>query len=285
MRPVNAAENPEGVPSEPQKPVLPLRFVQPGGFRGEGRSRGLSRGLIVLSGEENITREGMGIGCPVLVPDEEPIFSRTCSPLREEEGQIESLFMLDTGLGWGIHGTPVSALTRLVNGAVRLYMRFPPLQFLLPLGSAFRSLLSLRPIWYEVPVVAEVRCTYRIRDETVDITCQIQGRDLPTIFLLNELGADTFSSAYGGGRTRTPPTGWRSYSAVDQRWLYDPARRIHFRLVWGEASEGMATHLFWGREHIGDLCWAGYGIRLTPQRSLSRASCRYSIAFDREGSS
>jgi hypothetical protein len=209
--------------------------------------------------------------------------SRTCNPVQEDEGRIECIFGLDTGMGWGTNEHPSPVLTWLVNRTINLYMHVPLLQSLLPIGSAFRSLFLIRPIWYEIPTVAEARYTYRVRKNSVEIACRIygKGRDLPTIFVLNEVGADAFSAAYGAGKVIAAPHGWEPYPHSDERWLYDPSRRLHFHIALEEVSEGMAAHLFWGREKARDLCWAGYGIRMEPQRPLSAAMCRYSVVFNR----
>jgi hypothetical protein len=266
-------------------PASPQIFVQAGEYRGEGRSRGLCRGLLPLANGENITREGMGIGCPVLVSRGNTIFSRTCT-IDQQQDPIKCTFLLDTSLGWGVTGHPSVVFTRLVNGIVNLYMHHPVLQPLLPIGTFFRSLLSIRPVWSAITPVAEARCTYSIDGSAVEIICRIQSRDkgLPIIFLLNEAGADAFVAAWSGDRVVDPPCGWEPYPLPEERWLYDPSRKLHFRITIEEVSEGLTADLFWGREQAGDLCWAGYGIRMIPQRPLPEASCRYTVAFNQEHS-
>jgi hypothetical protein len=261
----------------------PVIFAWAEEYRGEGRSQGLSRGLLVLAGEENVIREGMGIGCPAVLSNGEPVFSRTCYLKKREKDQIECTFLLDTALKWGITGRPSRLLTGLVNRTVDLYMRHPALQPLLPLGSGFRSLFLIRPFWFDVSPVAEVQYRYRVKEGSAEMDCRIHGfgRNLPVIYLLNEVGADAFAATWCGGKTLAPPRGWEPCLIPTERWFYDPSRDLHFRVVMKEVSEGMSMHLFWGREKTRDLCWAGYGIQLVPERPLVTATCSYTVTFER----
>lgn len=47
-------------------------------YPGEGVSRGLARGLLVFSDDENITGEGMGIGAPAVKSQGCFCFARSC---------------------------------------------------------------------------------------------------------------------------------------------------------------------------------------------------------------
>ncbi|MDD1679712.1 MAG: hypothetical protein LUO93_11090 [Methanomicrobiales archaeon] len=263
----------------------PVRFVPGGIYQGEGRSRGLSRGLLVLDKGENLTREGLGIGCPVALDYGETVFSRTHYEWKEQEGCYECTFSLDTGLGWGITGQRSRVLSQLVNGAVDLYMKHPALQPLLLIGNIFRSFFLIRPVWYEIPAKTEVEFRYQIKGDSVEITCRIHGHgwDLPTICLLNELGGEAFCTSWSEGEEVAPPRGWECYPHPLEQWLFDPSRGLHFRIALGRVSEGIATHLFWGRERTRDLCWAGYGIELVPERLITTATCRYTVTVSRGG--
>jgi hypothetical protein len=234
-----------------------------------------------MSKGENITREGMGIGCPVLVSGGETIFSRTCRYKQSNEAGLEHTFSLDTGLRWGVAGHPSRSLTRLMNGMVHLYMHHATVQYLLTIGSVFRSLLCIQPIWYDAGKKAEARVVYQAKDGSAMITCHLTAREgsLPTVFLLNELGADAFSGARSNAGEEHPPRGWEPYDPSMGRWLHDPERNIHFCIKMEAISEGVTTDLFWGREHTRDLCWAGYGFRITPLTSLSEFWCRYAVTF------
>jgi hypothetical protein len=267
--------------SEEENQHQPICFAPAGDYIGEGRSRGLSRGLLVLAGGQNIIREGMGIGCPAALCKGETIFSRTRIGDRKDGDWIEYSFILDTGFGWGITRRPSRALTWLMNKTTSLYMRHPDLQPLLLVGSAFRAILFISPRLYSVTPMAKVQFRYYVQGNAVDITCKIHAceNDLPTVFLLNEAGADAFTGAWCKNGLILPPSGWEPYPSSSEKWFYDPTRNLHFRITPGEVSEGITAQLFWGRERTRDLCWAGYGIRLVSDRKLATATCRYTIAF------
>jgi hypothetical protein len=258
-----------------------------GSYPGEGRSRDLARGLLVYADGRNLTREGMGIGCPAAKTERHTLFSRTCSTLRTDRDHIHKIFRIDTGIGWGILGRLSPALTRMNNTTVDLYMRYPPLQHLLPLGAGFRTLFGIKPVRYDCEPPVEAHFEYVIQGSRIEISCRLQALrgGLPTIYLLNELGANAFRNGWLDGRPIPPPKGWEPIPSNPQAALYDPARRLCFRIGQVTVSEGMNARLYWGRERLMELCWAGYEIELDPgDPAIAEACCRYAISFDQEDS-
>lgn len=257
-----------------------IRFVHDSHYRGEGRSHGLARGLLVFDNEKNLTREGMGIGSPVILAGGNTYFSRSCYSAYSDEDTRTSSFLLDTGLDWGFGEHPVRSLTYLINRTVNVYLQHPSLQSFLPAGSMVRSLLGIRPIWHTVLPLGEIYFEYRVCYPEVEISCHIIRlvENVSSIILLNELGADVFTHVWSEGRICAPPSGWDRWP--HDAWLYDPVHRLHFRIALEEVSPSVNADIFWGREHIMDLCWAGYGIAL--EGRLTGSTCRYIVTIEEE---
>ena len=106
------------------------------------------------------------------------------------------------------------------------------------------------------------------------------------ICLLNELSAEWFTNAVRVETIVPPPPAWEDHpekSATSCRLVHG----IRFTLLFPSASaSGMSSvesNIFWGREHTGDLCWAGFCLELGPldgQHDIVEA--RYSITIDGE---
>jgi hypothetical protein len=255
-------------------------------YSGEGRTRDLARGLLVYAGRQNLTREGMGIGCPVAKTDGATLFSRWCRTDRISRNHIRKTFRIDTGMGWGISGELSPAITHAVATAVDLYMRNPALQPLLGFGVGIRRWSRIRPVWYGIDPVAEVLFDYHIGDWSIGVICRLRAcrGGLPTIYLLNELGADSFQNGWHDGLPTPPPRGWEPIAGIPDTALYDPSRGLCFRIGPVEVRGDAEARLYWGREWDSELCWAGYEIEIRPtDGGAAGACCRYTISFDRQG--
>lgn len=93
-------------------------------YPGEGISRGFARGLLVYYQDCNLTDEGMGIGSIAVRDHNYTYFSRSWTD-SVEQGMLTRTFLIDTRMIWGIHEKTSSLLTRLIEYAIRAYMRIP----------------------------------------------------------------------------------------------------------------------------------------------------------------
>jgi hypothetical protein len=132
--------------------------------------------------------------------------------------------------------------------------------------------------------------TYVVKDGQVAVRAEIHS---PTkagsvICLLNELSAEWFTNAVRNETIIPPPPAWERITPKNPpAFLYDPAHGLRFTLLLPSVSaSGMSpveSNIFWGREHTGDLCWAGFCLELGPldgQHDVIEA--RYSITIDEE---
>ncbi len=260
-----------------------IRIVPGAGYAGEGKSQGLARGLLVYYGDRNITGEGMGIGSIALRDREYTCFSRSWTD-SEEDGVLRRTFALDTRMRWGIRGIPSSLLTRWIESGTSTYMLHPRLQHIVMLPVfPLRRLLGIHPLFETIPSRGTVTFTYRVTGLHVEVHAEIDvltgSRD--TLCLLNELSAAWFTAGWDGEQPAAPPPGWEKVS-LDQLpvSLVDPVHGIRFTMDKPSASTPVPLAVFLGREHTGDLCWAGFCIELGPlDGSQEFPEIRYSIGF------
>ncbi len=260
-----------------------IRIVPGAGYTGEGKSQGLARGLLVYYGDRNITGEGMGIGSIALRDQEFTCFSRSCTD-SEEDGVLKRTFTLDTRMMWGIRGKPSSFLTRWIENGISAYMQLPRLQgiIILPMFP-LRTLLGIHPLFETIPPRGKVTFTYRITGHHVEVHAEIHVPIGPqdTLCLLNELSAASFTAGWDGKQPAAPPPGWEKISLAQLPVsLFDPAHGIRFFMDKPSVSPPVPLTMFRGREHTGDLCWAGFCIELGPlERSERLPEVRYCIGF------
>ena len=252
-------------------------------YSGEGISRGLARGLLVYYGDRNITGEGMGIGSIALRDRECTCFSRSWTD-SEEDGVLKRTFTLDTRMRWGIRGIPSSLLTRWIESGTSAYMLQPRFQHIVMLPVfPLRRLLGIHPLLETIPSRGTVTFTYRVTGHRVEVHAKILvplGKQ-DTLCLLNELSAAWFTAGWDGKQPAAPPPGWERMRP-DQLpvSLVDPVHGIRFTMDKPSASSPVPLIVFRGREHTGDLCWAGFCIELGPLNgSQGLPEVWYSVGF------
>jgi hypothetical protein len=163
------------------------------------------------------------------------------------------------------------------------YMRSPGLQILLCPGSQTKRFLGLNPVFEPIPPMAESQFTYRITGSQIDVSCTIRPLTgwLPSVFILSELAADSFTHAFSHGKVMKPPSGWARHEPGND--LYDPVRRLRFRFSPQSLGRSVPSTVWWGREHTKNLRWAGYSIEFPEcHREMVPISCSYAVCLQDE---
>lgn len=269
---------------------MAIRIVPEGNYRGSGISHGLARGLLVFWNDVNLTIEGMGIGSVAVREPTCTYFSRSWDDVAEGH-MIRRTFHIDTRMSWSIFGKISPYLTQWIESAIGAYMQLPSFQRILMLPVLpLRRVLSIHPVFETVPSHGQVIMTYIVTDGQVAVQARIHSltKAGSVICLLNELSAEWFTNAVRNETIVPPPPAWERITPKNPpASLYDPVHGIRFTLLFPSASasimSSVESNIFWGREHTGDLCWAGFCLELGPldgQHDIVEA--RYSITIDGE---
>ncbi|MDD1707353.1 MAG: hypothetical protein LUO81_04055 [Methanoregulaceae archaeon] len=219
----------------------------------------------------------MGIGTVALKDRNFSYFSLNCNTVVHAPDLVEKTFSIDSRMIWRRKGSPSVPLTWCMERLNDVYMRSPGLQILLCPGSHTKRFLGLNPVFEPIPPMADAHFTYRIARSQIDVSCTIRslaGR-LPTVFILNELAADSFTQAFSQGKAMKPPSGWARHEPGSD--LYDPVHRLRFTFSPQSLGKSVPSTVWWGREHTNNLRWAGYSIEF-PECHMGRVPISYSYA-------
>ena len=267
-------------------PMALLSFINDDSLSGEGVSLGIPRGMMVRRDGSDLTQEGLGLGAIALRRRGITYFP-TLSRTSIDGSQVSKQFTVDSALVFSSPVLPLSRLMPLYSLGTRAYMMLPRCQErLLGLRSRMFSWLRVRPELRRTRVMAEAMFTYTPQHDSVTVRGTVRSLNgpLPKVFVMNELGADHFSSSVRDGRIGPPPTGWcRLPDELPSAALLDEKHGTTFFIDAVEASEGVGTRLFWGREKREDLCWAGFELELRNQKYLTAMSFGYEVRFEEMG--
>ena len=209
----------------------------------------------------------MGIGSLAMKTEHGTYFPSTCRTEFVNLRKIRKTFRIDTRLTVCCGHHPSRFLSRVSEKMVDWYMNHPIFQkMFMDISPPIRRLLHLSFRRETLQPLAEALFTYDIDELTVTVSCRLSLlREMACrVYILNELGADYFTSSLKNGAIAAPPSGWEPIAlpAHSPPALYDDKNGIQF-LIRGYRSDPAAPlHLFWGREKSPSLCWAGFEIEL-----------------------
>ena len=222
----------------------------------------------------------MGIGAVALKDSRFSYFSRNCTTIEYAPHLIQKTFFIDSRIVWGIAGYTSVPLTWCMERTNEVYMRLPWLQILLSPGSFIKRILGLNPVFEPTPPRAVAQFTYRMDNNRIDVSCTIRPLtgQLSSVFILNELAADTFTHAFSNGEAVKAPSGWIRHKPGND--FYDPEHRIRFIFPSTSVRVSSPSTIWWGREHTRNLRWAGYSIEVPDcHGTMAPLSCSYSVLF------
>lgn len=228
----------------------------------EGMSHTLARGLTVRIDGTDITQEGLGIGAIACKLDNYSYFASDSDTRKISVNSIEKSFLLDTRAIWYLGKKKSESITQFIERATDFYMNSSAAQKgLLTIGTILRKTLNLRCHFEKAQPLVLAIFQYTFHNSKVDVKCTIKRlkKNLNRIFILNELGADFFNSAFIREKKASLPSGW-NYIADNpfDYSFFSPEKQKRFYISKISIPPNLHTKFLWGREKAPDLCWAGF---------------------------
>lgn len=255
-------------------------------YKGMGRSAGLARGLQVLMEGVDLTQEGMGLGTIALRSQGYTYFSRDGQAVWLDSENMVQNYVIDTIHLAGRGDTASALITRVRELLSVLYRLLPTFQkVLLWAGMHIQGLLGVKSLFAPVSPRAGAEFYYKLESNRVEVRCEFHALNEPLqeLYIMNELGADYFTSGWKAGRKNAPPSGWQVLDHHDLPFLYSPEHRLRFSLCDISVNHELPFKVCWGREKIDNLCWAGFSIQIDlAAASLADIICCYTVIFENE---
>lgn len=257
-------------------------------YKGTGISTGLARGLQVRTGGVDLAQEGMGLGTAAIRCGGKTFFAQESEVIWQNPQQLVIEYVIDTEFRSGTGGRADHLITRLRECLSAFYRLAPPLQrALLSAGFYWRDLLGIKEQLVPGDPKARARFEFCLYPAQVGIVCEFEflGPLPQQLFIMNELGADFFTSAWHQDGLCECPGGWEV--CPDQGglpFLLSPQCGLRYSLSDITVDKGWRFKVYWGREKHARLCWAGFAIQINPESIPQRKIlCRYTVKFSRHG--
>lgn len=253
-------------------------------YRGMGVSTGLARGLQVKVQGMDLTQEGMGLGAVAIRAQGKTYFARDHQVTQAAPQRLVQDCLIDAVHLSGTDGRCDRLINQARESLSSLYRLAPPLQTpFLQAGAVLRDILGIKSRFHPVEPQAQARFHFQLHPWRVDVRCEFRALAEPPqeLYIMNELGADFFTSAWHSGQNTRAPLGWQVCpDNGNLPFLYSPRTGSRYSLRDIQVSGDLPFKVCWGREKTEELCWAGFTIRVHPARKrVTDLVCSYSIIF------
>jgi hypothetical protein len=257
-----------------------LRFDISHQYKGMGISKGLDRGLLVYDADKLLVEEGMGIGACAVQTGGFTYFTSIRHIIKDGDS-FKTVCSIDKRLEWVVLGFRSKLFTRIQEYfSTNIYMRYEKIQTgLLKIGEFLGKVFNGRMCFVEVQSLGEIKITYVVGDNeiVVDLSGEISNDNFK-LYVMNELGGNVFDKAIVKGEMLQPPSGWQKLDGPGE--LYSELHSLAFTLDERHISDNVRSQLYWGRELIRNICWAGFENELVCE-SGKFEHYKYAIKFRR----
>lgn len=250
--------------------MLPLSdnlFLVQSSLAGEGKTKGMAKGLILCHENDMLAGESAGFGVPVLKTDKQTIFPSLFSSKLHSPGIIEAVYHLNLINTWQILGVaaPLS-FAAFMEKLVGFYMSRPGFQQTgLKIRNAIFALFQIRSTMKPGKSFGHCRVFYQADNLRLKIT--VNGQALLNRgqwILLNEVPGTGFSRMItrmnSGQHIRDGKNFLPWQECPIDTALENPGRHIGFYLSFPENFSPSCFQIAAGREVGRDLNWAGLSL-------------------------
>ncbi len=254
-------------------------------YKGIGISKGLARGVQVMTDGVDLTQEGMGLGTIAIRSKGYTYFSQNSKVAWIDSQNMLLDYVIDTVHLSSYKNVAYPLITRIRELGVVLYRLLPAFQKVMLLtGTKVRRFLGVKTIFVPVPPLARAQFHFKFGTNRVEVCLKFYAidKDIDEIFIMNELGADFFDCGWKAGCLTKPPSGWEILEDTNSLpSLYSSNEHLRYSLSDIIVNQELPFKVCWGREQIEDLCWAGFTIQINPVvSSISGIICRYTLIFE-----
>ena len=234
---------------------------------GEGKTKGMAKGLLLCHRGDLLAGESAGFGLPVLKTENHTIFPSFYSLELFKSGTIEAVYHLNLINTWRVLGADAPPFFRsLMENIVRFYMSQPRLQSSgLKIRNVLFKILQIRSTMKPGKSYGYCRVLYQA--EGLQLKISVNGQallHLGELILLNEVPGRGFSRLIN--RTESS---WNSLDGNNflpwqrcaiQTAVENPSLHIGFFLSVPESPNSHCFQVAAGREVGRELNWAGLSI-------------------------
>ena len=259
--------------------MLPLSdnlFLIPSSSPGEGKTKGMAKGLVLCCRNAAFTGESAGFGLPVLKTEDQTIFPSLFSTKLHASGIMETVYHLNRINTWRILGVAAPPFfSDFAEKLVGFYMNRPGFQQPgLKIRNGLFKIFHIHSTMTPGRSFGYCRVLYQTGDHRLTIKVNGEGLRHPgQLILLNEVPGTGFSRMRTGrdirdGRDFLP---WQTCTI--ETAIENPDLHIGFCLSLPENSGSSGFQMAAGREVGRDLNWAGLSL------ATDRTAFMYHVNF------
>lgn len=244
-------------------PISENLFLMHSSSEGEGKTKGMAKGLTLCHQNDVFEGECAGFGLPVMKSDNLTIFPSLCSFKLKNPGTFEVVYHLNLIDIWQISG--ISAPRNLkvfMEKVVNFYMKRPEYQQIgLKIRNTLFKLFQIRSTMEPGKSYGYCRVLYQAEAHRLKISINGQSlRHLGELILLNEVPGIGFSrlKSYMEIRDGNDFLPWQECSI--ETAIENPALQIGYYLSFPGDYNPQCFQIAAGKEVSRDLNWAGLAI-------------------------
>ncbi|MBU1170496.1 MAG: hypothetical protein KKD44_13115 [Proteobacteria bacterium] len=249
-----------------QEPMLPISenlFFKRSDSPGEGKTRGMAKGLILCDHKNEFAGECAGFGLPVFKTDNLTMFPSLFSSTWQAPGVIDHVYRLNLVDTWSISGRQAPTyfsvcMEKIVDFYMkRPYIQQPGLKMKQRLFKRFQILSRMKPGMS----VGACRVRYQACDHR--LTIRVDASALPhlgNLILLNEVPGTLFSTLISDGKIKRGDDflPWQTCSM--ETTIETPDSHMGFSLSFPVTDAPKECQIAAGREVGRNLNWSGLSI-------------------------
>jgi hypothetical protein len=245
--------------------------------KGEGKTKGMAKGLTLCHQNDVFAGECAGFGLPVIKSGKLTIFPSLFSTQVLKPGTFEAVYHLNLMDAWQIAGINApTSVNVFMEKMVSVYMKRPGFQQVgLKLRNAIFTIFQIRSTMKPGKSFGYCRVLYQVEEHRLKVNVHGQSlRHYDELILLNEVPGIGFSRMTSSEDIRDGNRFLPWQPCTQDTAIYNPALQLGFHLSFPDAHRPQCFQVAAGKEVGRDLNWAGLSI------TTERADLTYHVNFE-----